>query len=237
MLPFWKANGYVPALPTCPWNHRILESFELEGTTKGHLVQPSCNEQGHLQLRQGARALSSLTLNVSRDLASTTSLGNLFQCFKTEASLQMSLLNWHSQNILHLHRRVMKQPAVWGLHFWTMCPNSCVQGAVLSRKQSNSSPLRERSQLYLCDLQGLVQNRAALQMFCIHVPGSLQQPRMSVWVREGEELNHLWFSPRLVKKLLSNVRLILQPLSNLTSYCALKPPRWDLLFLFLPAPQ
>ena len=29
------------------------------------------------------RALSSLTLSVSRDGASTTSLGNLFQCFTT----------------------------------------------------------------------------------------------------------------------------------------------------------
>jgi len=27
-----------------------MESFELEGTFKGHLVQLPCNEQGHLQL-------------------------------------------------------------------------------------------------------------------------------------------------------------------------------------------
>jgi len=27
--------------------HRIVESLELEGTIKGHLVQLPCNEQGH----------------------------------------------------------------------------------------------------------------------------------------------------------------------------------------------
>jgi len=32
--------------------HRITESFGLEGTFKGHLVQPPCHEQGHLQLNQ-----------------------------------------------------------------------------------------------------------------------------------------------------------------------------------------
>jgi len=31
----------------CPLSdHRIIKSFELEGTRKGHLVQLSCNEQG-----------------------------------------------------------------------------------------------------------------------------------------------------------------------------------------------
>jgi len=64
-------------------NLNFIESFELEGTFKGHLVQLPCNEQGHLQLDQVLRALSSLTLNVSRNGASPTSLGNLFQCFTT----------------------------------------------------------------------------------------------------------------------------------------------------------
>ena len=62
---------------------RILESyeFESEGSLKSHLVQLSYNEQGHLQLDQGAQSPSSLTLGVSRDGASTTFLCNLCQCF------------------------------------------------------------------------------------------------------------------------------------------------------------
>ena len=33
--------------------HRSIESFELESTLKGYLVQLPCNEQGHLQLDEG----------------------------------------------------------------------------------------------------------------------------------------------------------------------------------------
>jgi len=59
----------------------------LERTSKGHLVQRPCNEQRHLQLHQVLRVLFSLTLSVSKDGASTTSLGNLFQCFTKDTSL------------------------------------------------------------------------------------------------------------------------------------------------------
>ena len=38
------------------WSHRTIESFELEGTFKGHLVQLPCNGQGHLQLHQVAQS-------------------------------------------------------------------------------------------------------------------------------------------------------------------------------------
>jgi len=34
----------------------IIESFELEGTFKGHLVQLLCSEQGHLQQDQVAQS-------------------------------------------------------------------------------------------------------------------------------------------------------------------------------------
>ncbi len=37
-------------------NHRIIESFELEGTFKGHLVQLPCDEQEHPQLDQVAQS-------------------------------------------------------------------------------------------------------------------------------------------------------------------------------------
>jgi len=51
-----------------------MESFELEGPLKGRVVQPLCNEQGHLQLHQVLRAWSNLTLGVSRNGACTASL-------------------------------------------------------------------------------------------------------------------------------------------------------------------
>jgi len=41
---------------------RIIESFDLQGTLKCHLIKPPCHEQGHLQLHhQVLRAPSSLT--------------------------------------------------------------------------------------------------------------------------------------------------------------------------------
>ena len=54
--------------------HRIIESFELEGTLKGHPVQLPCNEQGYPQLNQGAQSPSSLTLAVSRGRVTSPSL-------------------------------------------------------------------------------------------------------------------------------------------------------------------
>jgi len=33
-------------------NLNFIESFELEGTFKGHLIQLPCSEEGHLQLGQ-----------------------------------------------------------------------------------------------------------------------------------------------------------------------------------------
>ena len=59
--------------------HRITELFEKEGTLKGHLVQLSCNEQGHLQLHQVAQSSVQPDLECLQRWAST-SLGNLFQC-------------------------------------------------------------------------------------------------------------------------------------------------------------
>jgi len=37
-------------------NHRITECFGLEGTFKGHLTQPPCHEQEHLQLDLAAQS-------------------------------------------------------------------------------------------------------------------------------------------------------------------------------------
>jgi len=41
---------------------RIIDSFELEGTAKGHLVQPLCSDQGHLQFKQVVQSLVQLDL-------------------------------------------------------------------------------------------------------------------------------------------------------------------------------
>ena len=38
------------------YKRRIIECFELEGTFRGHAVQPVCSEQGDLQLDQVARS-------------------------------------------------------------------------------------------------------------------------------------------------------------------------------------
>ena len=65
------------------WFAFIIELLDLEGTLKGHLVQPPCNEQGHSQVDQVLRAPSSLTLGVTRDGASTTSLSSLLRCLTT----------------------------------------------------------------------------------------------------------------------------------------------------------
>lgn len=56
-------------------NHRTVW---LEGTFKD-----LCNEQGNLQLDPVAQCPSNLTLSLSKDGASTTSLCNLFQCVTT----------------------------------------------------------------------------------------------------------------------------------------------------------
>ena len=63
----------------------IIESIELEGTLKGYLVQFPCSEQGHPEPDQVLRTLSSLTLNVSRDRTSTTSL---YRHYNTEEDLR-----------------------------------------------------------------------------------------------------------------------------------------------------
>lgn len=47
--------------------HRIVESFALEDTLKDHLVQPSCNKQGHLQLHQSAQSPNQPQLGYLRE--------------------------------------------------------------------------------------------------------------------------------------------------------------------------
>ena len=60
-----------------------MEWFGLEGTFKGHLVQPPAASRAVFGLMRLLRAPSNRTVNVCRDGGSTTSLGNLCQCFTT----------------------------------------------------------------------------------------------------------------------------------------------------------
>jgi len=55
----------------------------MEGSFRGHLPNPPAVSRDIFSYGRLLRALSNLALNVSRDGASTTSLGNLSQCFST----------------------------------------------------------------------------------------------------------------------------------------------------------
>jgi len=52
LLPTGKGRGDNKTT----WAAGIIEWFGLEGTFKGHLVQPPCSEQGHLQQDQDAQS-------------------------------------------------------------------------------------------------------------------------------------------------------------------------------------
>ena len=58
-------------------NHKITACSGLEGTSVGHLVQPSCRSR--VTYSRLHRTLSRQGLNISREGDSTTSLGNLLQ--------------------------------------------------------------------------------------------------------------------------------------------------------------
>ena len=98
----WSSSYFL--LVWVSWISEIIEAFDLEGPLKGYLFQFPCNEQEHPQLHQMLRALTSPTLNVSRDGASTTSLGNLCQCLTTltvKTFFFLSNLNFPSFNLKH----------------------------------------------------------------------------------------------------------------------------------------
>ena len=61
--------------------HRIMEWKGSEGTSVGHLVQPSCRSRVTYSRLHGTS--SRWGLNTSREADSTTSLGSLFQCSVT----------------------------------------------------------------------------------------------------------------------------------------------------------
>jgi len=67
----------------------VIESFELERTHKGHLVQVPYHEQGHLQLDQFAQRPVQPDLVCLQGWSTYHLSGNLFQCF-TEALSDIS---------------------------------------------------------------------------------------------------------------------------------------------------
>lgn len=53
----WQTLALIATSVSTGSNHRIIDVFQLEGTFKGHLVQVSCNEQGHPHVDQVAQSL------------------------------------------------------------------------------------------------------------------------------------------------------------------------------------
>ena len=67
----WKMSYPEESRRLLPPPHINTEWFELGGTLKGPLVHPLCREQGHTQLDWVAQSPSGLTLDISKDEASS----------------------------------------------------------------------------------------------------------------------------------------------------------------------
>ena len=72
--------------------HRITELFELEGALTGYLVQPPCNEQGHLQLAQVVQSPIQPDLECLQGWGIHHLSGQPVQCFTT---FTVSVANKH----------------------------------------------------------------------------------------------------------------------------------------------
>ena len=80
-------------------NHRVIEWLEMEGTLKIIPFQPPAIGRDTSLQTMLLTAPSSLALSVSREGASTASLGNLFQCLTTlrvKDFFLISSLKWRS---------------------------------------------------------------------------------------------------------------------------------------------
>lgn len=65
------------------WNDGIIEWAGLERTFKGHRVQPAATDRDIFTQSKLLKAPSNVALDVSKDEASSTSLGSLFLAFST----------------------------------------------------------------------------------------------------------------------------------------------------------
>jgi len=85
---------------------------------------PPCHGQGCLPLNQVAKAPSSLAWNTSRQVASTTSLSNLFQCLTSHTVKKICPISSLS---LHFFR-LKSLPIVLSLHALVRSPSpACLQ--------------------------------------------------------------------------------------------------------------
>ena len=56
MCSVWQKQELAVGFLKLISHDRIIECFVSEGTFRGHLAQPPCSEQGHLQLHQVAQS-------------------------------------------------------------------------------------------------------------------------------------------------------------------------------------
>ena len=110
---------------------RVIESFELERILKALPVQLLCDEQGHPQLDQVVQSLEQPDLKSGKDEASTTSLGNLFQCLTTHTIKDFFLifsLNLPSFSLKPFPLVLAKQSPKESVPFFLTAPLQVLKG-------------------------------------------------------------------------------------------------------------